>query len=49
MRNRLILTVTVFASLVLPACNAENPVNDLSKKQIKQIYDNNVRIWRDLK
>ncbi|MGN0598734.1 MAG: substrate-binding domain-containing protein [Oscillospiraceae bacterium] len=29
--------------------NAENPVNDLSEKQIKQIYDNNAEKWSDLK
>lgn len=29
--------------------NAENPVSDLSEKQIKQIYDNNVGEWSNLK
>ncbi len=29
--------------------NAENPVDDLTEKQIKQIYDNNAEKWSDLK
>ena len=29
--------------------NAGNPVSDLSKEQIKQIYDNNAEKWSDLK
>ncbi len=29
--------------------NAENPVVNLSKEQIKQIYDNNAKKWSDLK
>ncbi|MGN0604681.1 MAG: substrate-binding domain-containing protein [Oscillospiraceae bacterium] len=29
--------------------NTENPVDDLSEKQIKQIYENNAEKWSDLK
>ncbi len=41
MRNRL-----TFSS---EHVNSENPVSDLSKAQIKQIYDNNAEKWSDIK
>ncbi|MGN0585213.1 MAG: substrate-binding domain-containing protein, partial [Ruminococcus sp.] len=47
--NELLTKKAVARDGIAVIVNAENPVNDLSKKQIKQIYDNNARIWSDLK
>ncbi|MGN0666625.1 MAG: substrate-binding domain-containing protein [Huintestinicola sp.] len=47
--NELLSKKAVAKDGIAVIVNAENPVDDLSKEQIKQIYDNNAKKWSDLK
>ncbi|MGN0677233.1 MAG: substrate-binding domain-containing protein [Ruminococcus sp.] len=47
--NELLTKKAVARDGIAVIVNKENPVDDISKKQIKQIYDNNVQKWSDLK
>lgn len=47
--NELLTKKAVARDGIAVIVNRENPVNDLSEKQIKQIYDNNAEKWSDLK
>lgn len=47
--NELLTKKAVARDGIAVIVNTENPVNDLSEKQIKQIYDNNAQKWSDLK
>ena len=47
--NELLTKKAVARDGIAVIVNAENPVGDLSKEQIKQIYDNNAEKWSDLK
>ena len=47
--NELLTKKAVARDGIAVIVNAENPVSDLSKEQIKQIYDNNAEKWSDLK
>lgn len=46
--NELHSTKVVARDAIAVIVNRENPIGDLSDKQIKQIYDNNVEKWSDL-
>lgn len=47
--NELLTKKAVARDGIAVIVNTENPVNDISEKQIKQIYDNNAQKWSDLK
>lgn len=47
--NELLTKKAVARDGIAVVVNTENPVNDISEKQIKQIYDNNAQKWSDLK
>ncbi|MGN0587062.1 MAG: substrate-binding domain-containing protein [Oscillospiraceae bacterium] len=47
--NELLTKKAVARDGIAVIVNAENPVDDLSEKYIKQIYDNNAEKWSDLK
>ncbi|MBP1559935.1 MAG: substrate-binding domain-containing protein [Oscillospiraceae bacterium] len=47
--NELLTKKAVARDGIAVIVNAENPVENLSEKQIKQIYDNNAEKWSDLK
>lgn len=47
--NELLAKKAVARDGIAVIVNVENPVNGLSEKQIKQIYDNNAEKWSDLK
>lgn len=47
--NELLTKKAVARDGIAVIVNAENPVSDLSKEQIKQIYDNNAEKWSDIK
>lgn len=47
--NELLTKKAVARDAIAVIVNSENPVSDLSKEQIKQIYDNNAEKWSDLK
>lgn len=47
--SELLTKRTVARDGIAVIVNAENPVDDLSEKSIKQIYDNNAEKWSDLK
>ncbi|MGN0551874.1 MAG: substrate-binding domain-containing protein [Oscillospiraceae bacterium] len=47
--NELLTKKAIARDGIAVIVNAENPVDDLSEKQIKQIYDNNAEKWSDLK
>lgn len=47
--NELLTKKAVARDGIAVIVNAENPVDDLSEKCIKQIYDNNAEKWSDLK
>lgn len=47
--NELLAKKAVARDGIAVIVNAENPVNGLTEKQIKQIYDNSAEKWSDLK
>ncbi|MGN0608087.1 MAG: substrate-binding domain-containing protein [Oscillospiraceae bacterium] len=47
--NELLSKKAVARDGIAVIVNAENPLNGLTEKQIKQIYDNNAEKWSDLK
>lgn len=47
--NELLTKKAVARDGIAVIVNSENPVSNLSKEQIKQIYDNNTGKWSDLK
>ena len=47
--NELLTKKAVARDGIAVIVNSENPVGNLSEEQIKQIYDNDVEKWSDLK